>query len=119
MAISKTTANSALYLRRRVANKAFIVLSLGAAVFGLVWLTFILWELLQNGVSALGPHLFTESTPPPGTPPALPLKVDLVIVTVPVPLFHSAPPLPAPLCPLKMFKFEISTSVAVETSKTR
>lgn len=63
--------NQALYLRRRLANTVFIVLSLGAAVFGLVWLAFILWELLANGISALGPHLFTESTPPPGTPGGL------------------------------------------------
>jgi phosphate transport system permease protein len=63
--------NRALYFRRRFANSAFIVLSLSAAVFGLVWLTFILWELLANGVAALGPHLFTESTPPPGTPGGL------------------------------------------------
>ena len=33
-------ANRALYLRRRVANYAFIALSLGAALFGLVWLGF-------------------------------------------------------------------------------
>jgi len=63
--------NHALYFRRRFANTVFIVLSLGAAVFGLVWLAFILWELLANGISALGPHLFTESTPPPGTPGGL------------------------------------------------
>ena len=63
--------NQALYLRRRLANTVFIVLSLGAAVFGLVWLAFILWELLANGVAALGPHLFSESTPPPGTPGGL------------------------------------------------
>ncbi len=63
--------NRALYFRRRLANSAFIVLSLGAAVFGLIWLAFILWELLANGIAALGPHLFTESTPPPGTPGGL------------------------------------------------
>jgi phosphate transport system permease protein len=59
-------ANRALYLRRRVANYAFIALSLGAALFGLVWLGFILGALLKNGVSALSPSLFTEATPPPG-----------------------------------------------------
>jgi len=63
--------NQGLYFRRRLANTTFIVLSLGAAVFGLIWLTFILWELLANGVAALGPHLFSESTPPPGTPGGL------------------------------------------------
>ena len=63
--------NQGLYFRRRLANTTFIVLSLSAAVFGLIWLTFILWELLANGVAALGPHLFRESTPPPGTPGGL------------------------------------------------
>ena len=63
--------NQGLYFRRRCANTLFIVLSLGAALFGLVWLAFILWELLANGIAALGPHLFTESTPPPGTPGGL------------------------------------------------
>ena len=59
--------NRALYFRRRLANTSFIVLSLGAALFGLVWLAFILGALLTNGVAALGPHLFTEATPPPGS----------------------------------------------------
>ena len=63
--------NQSLYFRRHLANTLFIALSLGAALFGLVWLAFILWELLANGLAALGPHLFTQSTPPPGTPGGL------------------------------------------------
>jgi phosphate transport system permease protein len=66
MAASKTLAHSGLYLRRRLANAIFILLSFGAAIFGLIWLAFILENLLVNGLSALGPHLFIESTPPPG-----------------------------------------------------
>jgi phosphate transport system permease protein len=57
---------SGLYLRRRIANGIFIILSLGAALFGLVWLAMILTTLLSNGLAALGPHLFTQATPPPG-----------------------------------------------------
>jgi phosphate transport system permease protein len=64
---SRGLANSTLYLRRRVANAIFIVLSLGAALFGLVWLTFILYALLKNGLAALSPTLFTQETPPPGS----------------------------------------------------
>jgi len=60
-------ANRALYFRRRLTNAVFIVLSVGAALFGLVWLTFILGGLLVDGVSALSPTLFTEITPPPGS----------------------------------------------------
>lgn len=59
--------NQALYLRRRVANSVFIVLSIAAAIFGLIWLAFILGSLLSQGVAALSPTLFTEATPPPGS----------------------------------------------------
>jgi phosphate transport system permease protein len=59
--------NRALYFRRRLANTTFIVLSFSAAAFGLIWLCSILWALLSNGVAALGPHLFIEATPPPGS----------------------------------------------------
>ena len=40
---------------------------LSAAIFGLVWLAFILGSLISQGVAALSPTLFTESTPPPGS----------------------------------------------------
>ena len=62
MAINRT-----LYLRRRAANVVFVALSLGAALFGLIWLAFILGALLKNGFSALSPTLFTLDTPPPGS----------------------------------------------------
>jgi phosphate transport system permease protein len=60
-------ANRALYFRRRLANSIFVALSLGAALFGLVWLGFILYALLKNGIAALSPTLFTQATPPPGS----------------------------------------------------
>jgi len=59
--------NKTLYFRRRLANMLFIGLSLGAAVFGLVWLAFILFALFKNGFSAMSVSLFTEITPPPGS----------------------------------------------------
>ena len=59
--------SSGLYLRRRIANIVFIALSLGAAIFGMVWLTCILYALLKNGLAALSLSLFTEPTPPPGS----------------------------------------------------
>ena len=60
-----------LYLRRRITNGIFITLSVSAALFGLVWLGFILSALLSEGFSALSPILFTQSTPPPGQPGGL------------------------------------------------
>jgi len=56
----------ALYLRRRIANAVFIALSLGAALFGLVWLAFILGALLKEGIAALSLNLFILPTPPEG-----------------------------------------------------
>jgi phosphate transport system permease protein len=59
-------ANRALYFRRRLANTMFIILSLGAALFGLVWLAFILGALLKEGISAMSLAIFTLPTPPQG-----------------------------------------------------
>jgi phosphate transport system permease protein len=61
------TMNRALYFRRRLANTVFIALSIGTALFGLVWLTFILGALLKEGISGMSLSLFTEITPPPGS----------------------------------------------------
>ena len=95
IANSAGLANTALYLRRRLANGLFVVLSLGAAVFGLVWLAFILYALLKEGVSALSPTLFTLPTPPPGMPGGLAnaivgsvmMSLGAVIVGTPIGLF--------------------------------
>ena len=56
-----------LYRRRKRANAFFLVLSVGAALFGLVWLGLILESLFYNGVSGLSLKVFTEMTPPPGS----------------------------------------------------
>jgi phosphate transport system permease protein len=56
-----------LYTRRRVSNYLVVGLSLGATAFGLLFLVFVLGTLLTNGVGALSPTLFTQSTPPPGS----------------------------------------------------
>ena len=67
MKVAASRTSQMLYFRRRLANTVFILLSTCAAIFGLVWLTFILGGLLVDGVSALSPTLFTEITPPPGS----------------------------------------------------
>ena len=43
-----------------------MVLSGLATIFGLFFLTWILWTTLSKGIDAIGPHLFTQMTPPPG-----------------------------------------------------
>jgi phosphate transport system permease protein len=59
--------NRALYARRRIVNRLFLILSAGAAVIGIVALGLILEALLVNGVAALSPDLFTLSQPAPGS----------------------------------------------------
>jgi phosphate transport system permease protein len=56
-----------LYARRRLTNWLVIALSIVATGFGLLWLVLVLGTLLINGVSAIGPALFTQMTPPPGS----------------------------------------------------
>ncbi len=95
MAAIASRTSQMLYFRRRLANTVFIVLSTCAAIFGLVWLTFILGGLLIDGVSALSPTLFTEITPPPGSKGGLAnaiggsilMSVIAVLIGTPIGLF--------------------------------
>jgi phosphate transport system permease protein len=56
-----------IYSRRRLTNWLVIGLSVLATAFGLLWLVLVLSTLLVNGVGAIGPSLFTQMTPPPGS----------------------------------------------------
>ena len=58
-------SRQAKFSRRKMANTIALVLSLSAMVFGLFWLTWILWETLRLGLSGLSLAVFTEMTPPP------------------------------------------------------
>lgn len=53
--------------QRYLVNIVALGLSMMAMVFGLFWLGWILWTLLEKGYSALTPQLFTQMTPPPGS----------------------------------------------------
>jgi phosphate transport system permease protein len=87
--------NQALYIRRKLANAIFITLSLGAALFGLVWLAFILFALFKEGISAMSISLFTEITPPPGSAGgllnaifgSLVMSLGAVLIGTPIGLF--------------------------------
>jgi phosphate transport system permease protein len=54
--------------RRKFANRLALTLSMGAMLFGLVWLAWILWTTLSLGVGGLSWQLFSQMTPPPNTP---------------------------------------------------
>jgi len=56
-----------LYTRRRIINIAGLIISVLAMAFGLFWLCWILWTLLENGLPALTPVVFSQMTPPPGS----------------------------------------------------
>ena len=55
-----------LLARRKLTNRVALTLSLSAMAFGLFWLGWILWTVLELGLSGLSLSLFTEMTPPPG-----------------------------------------------------
>ena len=60
-----------LYRRRTIRNAISMVLGCAAAVFGLVFLFWILWTTLSKGLGGINFALFTQSTPPPQTPGGL------------------------------------------------
>jgi phosphate transport system permease protein len=62
----KSKKSRALMARRKVWNSVFLLLSIGAAAFGILWLTLILYELLVKGAAGITPRLFTDITPVPG-----------------------------------------------------
>ena len=55
--------SKALIARRKLWNQLFLVLSVAAAAFGILWLTLILYELLSKGFGGLNMKVFTEITP--------------------------------------------------------
>src|ERR1700747_2315893 len=42
-------------------------LSVPATAFAVLWLVLVLWTLIENGIAAITPALFTQMTPPPGS----------------------------------------------------
>lgn len=54
-----------LYRKRNIVNRIAIVMSSAAALFGLFFLTWILWTTVSKGLSGISIALFTQMTPPP------------------------------------------------------
>jgi len=54
--------NTYLYTRRRIVNILALALSACATLIGLMFLAWILWETLRQGIGALHPQLFTKIT---------------------------------------------------------
>ena len=64
---ASVTPTNTIYRRRRFVNALMLFISGLTLVFGLFWLVWILITLFYEGFSALGPTLFTQNTPPPGS----------------------------------------------------
>ncbi len=54
-----------LYGRRKILNAIALFMSCAAALFGLVFLAWILWTLVAKGMHGIDWALFTQNTPPP------------------------------------------------------
>lgn len=54
-----------LYRRRKIFNAFALLLSCAAALFGLVFLAWILWTLVSKGAQGINWPLFSQMTPPP------------------------------------------------------
>lgn len=67
MSADAQKVKESLQARRRRTNLVALTLSLLAMVFGLIWLTWILFTTLRLGLGGLSLSLFTEMTPPPNT----------------------------------------------------
>ncbi|WP_343631794.1 phosphate ABC transporter permease PstA [Roseateles sp.] len=66
--MSATSANRmAMYQKRRRINVIALTLSLGAMSFGLIWLVWILFETITQGIGGLNWATFTQMTPPPNS----------------------------------------------------
>lgn len=54
-------------IRRKIVDVIALLFAGAATLFGLIWLFWILWTTLQQGVGAINLQLFTQMTPPPGS----------------------------------------------------
>ena len=61
----------AKFARRKIINAVAISLAMAAMVFGLFWLSWILFETLRLGLSGLSVATLTQMTPPPNDPGGL------------------------------------------------
>jgi phosphate transport system permease protein len=77
---------SSLYNARHRRNRISVGLAIGATCFGLLWLVFILADLLWEGFNGLSLAVFTQMTPPPGSAGGLlnPIAGSLLMTAIAV-----------------------------------
>jgi phosphate transport system permease protein len=69
--IEISRAQKALYRRRNIANAIALTLACAAALFGLAFLGWILWTLIDKGLGGINLALFTQDQPAPMDPGGL------------------------------------------------
>ena len=63
--LARNAGADRLYRRRKLFNAFALLMSCVAAVFGLIFLGWILWTLIVKGIQGVNLPLFTQMTPPP------------------------------------------------------
>lgn len=84
-------ANNPIYRRRVWVNRFNLVMSLATMSFGMIFLIWILVTLFGKGFSALGPALFTQMTPPPGSDGGLANAIFGSVMMVSASIFIATP----------------------------
>ena len=77
--------------KRKLVNRTALLLAFFAMAFGLIWLFFILWMVLDLGFSALSWNLFTQMTPPPGASGGLANAIFGSVLMVGASIFVATP----------------------------
>ena len=81
----------AVYRRRLFVNRMNLALAGATMVFGMGFLLWILGVLVVNGIGAISPALFTQTTPPPGSAGGLANAIYGSLVIVGVATFVATP----------------------------
>ncbi len=79
------------YARRKRVNQIALVLALGAMVFGLFWLFWILFETVRLGIDGLNLATLTQMTPPPNDEGGLANAIYGSVLMVTLATFVGAP----------------------------
>jgi phosphate transport system permease protein len=82
---------SARYLRRQWTNRVALALALAAMSVGMVFLAWILFELVSKGIGGMNLAVFTQTTPPPGSAGGLANAIFGSLVMVAVATFVATP----------------------------
>ncbi len=56
------------FRKRKIINVVVLTLAMAAMLFGMVWLVWILYSVLAQGLGGMSVSVFTQMTPPPDSP---------------------------------------------------